>query len=118
MIILKILIGVVFFSFANAEPVKKNEAYYQKKLCDSLNGKMEFVLDDRSRVDCLTSDYAIEVDFEKKPYECAAQALYYSIKTGKKPACALITSEKTSREITRLETLAAVYNIKIIFIER
>ena len=118
MIFLKILIGIVFFNIANAEPIKKNEAYYQKKMCESLNGKIEYVLDDKSRVDCLTSEYAIEVDFEKKPYECAAQALYYSIKTGKRPACALITSKKTSRQITRLETLAAAYNIKIIFIKR
>lgn len=102
---------------ANAA-LKKNEAYYQEILCNDLDGIIEYRLPDRSRVDCLTYEYAIEVDFDKKPYECAAQALYYAIMTNRKPACAFITDKKQSRQISRLEVLAKAYNIKIIYIER
>ncbi|MDQ7083821.1 MAG: hypothetical protein Q9M36_02335 [Sulfurovum sp.] len=46
--------------------VKKNEKYYQTLLCNELDGIIEKVLKDKTRVDCLTSRYAIEVDFSKK----------------------------------------------------
>lgn len=108
---------VLTHSNANAA-FKKNEAYYQKILCNDLGGIIEYRLPDRSRVDCLTYEYAIEVDFDKKPYECAAQALYYAIMTNRKPACAFITDKKQSRQINRLEVLAKAYNIKIIYIDK
>ena len=108
----------MFLSFNANAAFKKNEAYYQKILCNDLNGIIEYRLPDRSRVDCLTYDYAIEVDFDKKPYECAAQALYYAIMTNRKPACAFITDKKQSRQINRLKVLAEAYDIKIIYIDK
>jgi len=104
-------------NYLNAE-LKKNEAYYQEILCNDLDGIIEYRLPDRSRVDCLTFEYAIEVDFDKKPYECAAQALYYAIMTNRKPACAFITDKKESTQINKLEVLAKAYNIKIIYIDK
>lgn len=109
---------IMFLSFNANAALKKNEAYYQEILCNDLDGIIEYRLPDRSRVDCLTYEYAIEVDFDKKPYECAAQALYYAIMTNRKPACAFITDKKESTQINRLEVLAKAYNIKIIYIER
>jgi hypothetical protein len=70
-----ILIALFFVFFAvfllsyfinSNEPVKKNEAYYQIQFCDKEKGIAEFVLPDRTRVDCLTDVYAIEVDWAKK----------------------------------------------------
>lgn len=46
--------------------VKKNEKYYQTEMCQELGGEMEYLLFDKTRVDCLTDEYAIEVDFAKK----------------------------------------------------
>lgn len=109
---------IMFLSFNANAAFKKNEAYYQKILCNDLNGIIEYRLPDKSRVDCLTYDYAIEVDFDKKPYECAAQALYYAIMTNRKPACAFITDKKQSRQINRLKVLAGAYDIKIIYIDK
>lgn len=69
------------------EIVKFQEKDYVNKYC---NGIKEFVLADKTRVDCLTEEYAIEYDYAKKWAESIGQALYYSKKTGKKPAVALI----------------------------
>ena len=42
------------------------EKVYQKFFCNKMHGQMEYELTDKTRVDCLTSTYAIEVDFGKK----------------------------------------------------
>ena len=55
-------------------------------------GIKEYVLEDKTRVDCLTDEYAIEFDYAKKWAETIGQSLYYSKKTGKKPAVAIITN--------------------------
>jgi hypothetical protein len=93
---------------------KFNEHYYQINLCNKFDGKMEYVLQDRTRVDCLTDEYAIEVDFAKKWAEGVGQSLYYAHMTGKKPAVGFImNSEKDKRYFKRLNTLAKKYGIKI-----
>lgn len=56
------------------------------------NGIKEYILPDKTRIDCLTDEYAIEFDYAKKWAESIGQSLYYSKKTGKKPAVAIITS--------------------------
>jgi len=42
------------------------------------------------RVDVLTSDLAIEVDFVAKWHEGIGQAAHYGVATGKRPALALV----------------------------
>ncbi len=66
---------------------KMHEKDYVNKYC---SGKIEYRLPDKTRVDCLTNEYAIEFDYAKKWAESIGQALYYSKKTGKKPAVAII----------------------------
>lgn len=73
-------------------------------------------LSDRTRVDCLTDDYAIEFDYAKKWAESIGQSLYYAKMTGKKPAVAIIikkTSDK--RYIERIKKVDK--NIKIFVIK-
>ena len=103
-----------------AEKKKHNEKYYQTQLCNELDGLMEQSLLDRTRIDCLTDEYAIEVDFSKKWAESVGQSLYYAEMTGKKPTVALIVREtkKDKRHLKRLEVLANKYDIKIFKIER
>lgn len=75
---------------------------------------MEYVLNDRTRVDCLTSEYAVEFDFGHKWAEAAGQALYYGLKTGKKPGIVLILKESAEeRYYNRLKLLADEYKIKL-----
>ena len=81
------------------EPVKmlatsKTERYYQLKCNDTLQGRVEYRLPDATRVDILTEDLAIEVDFAKKYYQAIGQACHYAEMTGRKPAILLIVREK------------------------
>jgi hypothetical protein len=91
------------------------EKDYQKAWCSANQGYSEFVLPDKTRVDCLTSDYAIEFDFAKKWAESIGQALYYSLITQKKPGVVLIIENQSKDEkyIKRLSTVAKTCNISI-----
>lgn len=71
------------------------EKYYQNQWCGKWNGVQEYRLKDKSRVDCVTKNYAVEFDFAPKWAESVGQSLYYAEMTGKKPAIILII-EKTS----------------------
>ena len=99
---------------------KHKEKYYQTQLCDDLDGVMEQSLLDRTRVDCLTDEYAIEVDFAKKWAEAVGQSLYYALMTEKKPGIGIIVgdSKKDKRNLKRLKVLTDKYDIKIFEIEK
>ncbi len=62
-------------------------------------------LPDHTRVDCLTKSYAIEVDFAKKWAESIGQALYYGIKTSKKPGILIIIENPHERRFLKRLTL-------------
>ncbi len=80
---------------------KLTEKDYVNMYC---TGIKEYVLEDRTRVDCLTDEYAIEFDYAKKWAESIGQSLYYSKKTGKKPAVAIITNgENDLKYIQRIK---------------
>ncbi|MFA5233293.1 MAG: hypothetical protein WC390_02755 [Sulfurimonas sp.] len=104
----------------NQEPdgAKKDEKYYQTKMCSEFGGKMEHVLFDKARVDCLTTEYAIEVDFAKKWAEGIGQSLYYAEVTGKKPAIGLIVGDGDEKYLNRIKTVADKFGIKIIVLEK
>jgi len=98
-----------------AKKEKHNEKYYQTIMCNEMDGVMEQSLLDRTRIDCLTDEYAIEVDFAKKWAESVGQSLYYAHMTGKKPAVGFILddSKKDQRHLKRLKVLANKYHITI-----
>lgn len=62
----------------------KNERYYQDKWCNNHNGETEYILSDKTRVDCLTETHAIEFDFAGK-WEAIGQSLHYGLMTSKTP---------------------------------
>lgn len=91
-----------------------SEKYYQEKWCRENQGITEYVLDDKTRVDCLTCEYAIEFDFAEKWTEAVGQALYYSLKTGKRPGIVLIMeNRKDKKYLHRLQTLTERHNIRL-----
>ena len=98
---------------------KHNEAYYQRELCESLGGEMEYRLPDRSRVDCLTERYAIEVEFAKKWAEGIGQSLYYAHESGRKPAIGIIVRDTQAdrQRLRRLRTLSEPLHIRIFEIQ-
>ena len=117
--ILILIISIFFIGCEKKTSYKKHtEKYYQQKFCKVVGGKMEVRLKDRTRVDCLTSEYAIEVDFAKKWAEGIGQSLYYALMTGKKPAVALIIGEKDKRYLKRAKKVAKKYKIKILTIKK
>ena len=89
-----ILITILLFS-ANCEAKHLyKEAVYQNYWCDKNGGVAEYKLQDKSRVDCLLPDMAVEFDFARKRDECLGQALRYSAYTKKPAACCLIIEQK------------------------
>ena len=87
-------------------------------MCNQLKGIMEYKLYDKTRVDCLTDQYAIEVDWAKKWAESIGQSLYYAKITHKKPAVVLIIGNNDGRFLHRLKVVAEIYNIKIFTIDK
>jgi hypothetical protein len=109
----------LLFTSCSSKAKTYNERHYQTIFCDDLDGEMEYVLKDRTRVDCLTDEYAIEVDFAKKWAEGIGQSLHYAQMTGKKPAIGFImNTKKDQRYFKRLDTLAKKYGIKVFIIEK
>ncbi|MCK4758833.1 MAG: hypothetical protein KAT69_02225 [Candidatus Aminicenantes bacterium] len=81
------LIIIILF-LIGASDLLAAEKDYQQEYC---KGIMEFRLPDRTRVDCLTEDHAIEFDFGKKWAEAVGQSLHYAAHTGRRAGIVLIT---------------------------
>ena len=72
---------------------KKHENYYQEAWCTD-RGVTEYILPDRTRVDCLTDSHAVEFDWAKKWAESIGQSLYYALQTGKRAGVVLILKRR------------------------
>lgn len=92
-----------------------HESFYQKAFCNKIGGQMEVRLPDGTRVDCLSSRYAIEVDFANKVFEGVGQSLYYALKTGRRPGVVVITERRSHdrKNVKRLMDLAKKYDITV-----
>jgi hypothetical protein len=120
----KITLAIFAFALvttaANQPTHSKNlykESEYQRLWCSEAGGRAEYVLPDRTRVDCLTDEYAVEVDFAKKWAEAIGQALYYAVVTGKRPAVLLIMENPSdARFLKRLRRVAVTTKFKIMTI--
>ncbi len=86
-----------------------------QRIAPKYNAKLEVLLWDKTRVDLLNDEYAIEVDWAYKWAEGIGQALYYAQVTGKKPGVILLIKDmqKEMKYVYRLQTVAAKYNIKV-----
>lgn len=85
-----LLFLLLVFGASNTEAKRLNpERYYQERWCNG-KGETEFVLPDKTRVDCLTSSHAWEVDFANKWAEAHGQAIHYMRMTGKRGGVILI----------------------------
>ena len=96
------------------------EKYYQRIFCSKFNGILEYTLRDKTRVDCLTSTMAVEVDFSTKWAESIGQSLYYSKMTHKRATVLLILEnpQKDIKYLQRLKKVAKDTNIKVYTINR
>ena len=87
------ILVVSFPLFAQHSHELRTERDYQDHVNSVYQGKLEHRLEDNTRVDILTDDLAIEVDFANKWYEAVGQACHYSTMTGKRPAILLIVRD-------------------------
>ena len=83
------------------------ERKYQAEWCGKYNGVMEYKLNDKTRVDCLTKNFAVEFDFAPKWAEAIGQSLYYGLMTNHKPAVVLIIEKPEDfKYYERIKTVA------------
>jgi len=80
---------VLFCSTAEAS----TERGYQDRWCTM--GETEVVLEDRTRVDCMTDDFAIEFGFAKSWQQDIGQALHYGIQTNRRGGVVMILEKPT-----------------------
>ncbi len=94
------------------------EAEYNKRYCANIGGITEYRNTDSTRVDCLTKNNAIEMDFAEKWAEGVGQALYYGQLTGKKGKLVLIMEnpEIEMKYFERAKLLSGIYNFDIEYI--
>lgn len=79
-----------------------------------MKGEIEYVLSDKTRVDCLTHVHAIEVDFAHKWYEAVGQSLFYSLHTGKRAGILLILEKPDDyKYFIRLNSTIKYHKLKI-----
>lgn len=71
-------------------PGYHREPYYSAQIAADANGVAEFRLRDGRRVDVLTDDYAIEVEWPEKWPEAIGQSVGYAIETKKQPCVYLL----------------------------
>lgn len=83
-------------------PAQALEKNYALPWCKANGGISEYELQDKTRVDCLTPEYAVEFEFAHKWAESIGQSLYYSKMTGRKPAIALIMSRGDEKYFNRI----------------
>jgi len=107
----KLLLILILSSSLYSKQLHK-ERYYQEYFCK--DGIIEYGLPDRTRVDCFTKDYAIEVDFAYKWAEAIGQCLYYASMTNKNPGIVIIIEkEKDKRHLYKILEIANRLEIKI-----
>lgn len=108
-------IGIALLICACSSPASAKrlhkERWYQDKGC---TGVTEYRLADRTRVDCLLEEYAIEYDFANKWAEAIGQSLHYGRMTQRKAGIVLIMeSPKDVRYYKRLMDNIRFYDLPI-----
>lgn len=114
------ILGIAVICLATSTAQAKHlhpEKAYQQQWCGRFNGQTEVILQDKTRVDCITDNYAVEFDFANKWAECLGQALHYAEMTGKLPACVLIIEKKSDwKHLEKLQRTGRANGIKAWYI--
>lgn len=109
---MKLTLAIAVSLILSTQSYADRERNHQKEWCP--HGKLEHVLSDRTRIDCLTETHAIEFDHARKWAEAIGQSLYYSAKTGKEAGIVLIMhSGKDYRYVERLQHTIDSKNLEI-----
>jgi len=109
--------GVALLASLPAAALALSEADYVARWCEG-RGQVEYVLDDRTRVDCLTPEFAVEADFGHKWAEAIGQALYYGHMTNRQPGVLLIVGPGDHRFLRRFHTAADGLGIRLFTLDK
>ena len=107
---MKAIVNILLLLLVPIIGYTKTEKDYVK---DNCTGIIEYILPDKTRVDCLTDYIAWEYDYAHKWYEAVGQALYYAMWTGRIGGVALIADYKDIRFIQRAKLTIEHYNLPI-----
>lgn len=114
------LVGLFFGFDAPYQPdLPSDKAEYKEKdfVNEYCKGQIEYMLPDKTRIDCLVGEYAIEFDWAKKWAESIGQSLYYAKQTNLKPAVAIImktpSDEKYVKRIEKASPEIKIFRIKV-----
>lgn len=94
--------------------IKDKESWVQEIWCKAQNGKLEHILKDGSRVDCLTPTHAIETELAREWHEAVGQSLFYAQETKKQAGIVLVLRSKEDFiYLKSLNKLVATYKLPI-----
>ena len=107
---LPIILMLLFnMNFINAAEKDINEAW-----CESMNGITEYRTKYGTFVDCLTDEYAIEMEFDYNWKEAVGQSLHYAEATGRLPSIVLIKRQKSKKDyFAELQGLVVEFSLPI-----
>jgi hypothetical protein len=116
MVMLRIILTLSFTILIAgcSSPEKINEKWYQQRWCEQKDGQVEVRLKDKTRCDCLTDDFAIEVDFAHKWAEAVGQSLHYAKMTDLQAGILLIVEDsKDKKHLARLNNVINFHELPI-----
>ena len=109
--VIAILLTAIAISTVNSA---QRETCYQDVWCKGMNGKVEHRLEDGRRIDCLTKNNAIEIEFAHKWPEAIGQSPDYSMLTGKQAGIVLIIRKHSDLEHwNRLNKVISYYQLPV-----
>ena len=91
-----------------------SEKEINEQWCNAANGQIEFRTKYGTYVDCLTSTYAIETEYDYNWKEGVGQSLHYAEATGKSAAILFIVRKETKKDyLDELKKTIKFHNLKI-----
>ncbi len=105
---------LIFILSSCVRPSPKREQDYQREWCLPKGGRVEVVLSDNTRCDCMTATHAIEFDWASKWAEGSMQAVHYARLTGLRPGLVLICKHpRDKKKIRQVKLNSDFYNLNI-----
>jgi len=94
--------------------INYTEADYRDFACQEFKGIAAYNLGDGLTVDCITSDYVLEFEFEKNWADAIGKALFYEIKTGRKAGIVLIVEKyENNDDLKKIKQVIREKNLEI-----
>lgn len=104
-----IIIAILFNSFLDASERAINQSW-----CSSNGGVIEYRTKYGTYVDCLTEEYAIEVEFDYNWKESIGQTLHYAEATNRSAGILLINRNKSRvNYLEQLNNVIKKYNLPV-----